>query len=79
MNFGAQTNFPFLVPLPRLLSLPSSPLPLEVGPLKCSREVWGALRGLGLEFDASSPQNLTSGGNISKDFPENQLAIFRAV
>jgi len=62
------------------LPCPSPPLPLEVGPLKCSRGVresvvsspygiWGGAKAE-IKFYTFLPQNLTSSGNDSNDFPD---------
>ena len=73
------------------VNLPSSSptIPLEIGPLKCSQWVRGVLLApqLGSGWSPSRnrilyifiPKNLTSCGNDSNDFPDNQLAKFRTV
>ena len=75
------------VPSPPLSfsTLPSLPLPLEVGPLNPARglgntvsspsRVWGRAP-TEIDFGEFQPLNLTSGGNIFNDFLENQLPKF---
>ena len=65
-----------------------SPLPLEIGPLKCSQGSGYSVsspNGIWAEPQPKSnfvhfyPQNLTSSGNDFNEFPDNQLVKFRTV
>jgi len=89
LRLGGGSNLVVLTLLFSFVSPPSHLLPLEVGPLKFSQGAKGSAisspTGVWDGAPAKSnfvhfyPKNLTSSGNDSNDFPDNQLVKFRTV
>jgi len=89
-DWGPKAKLLFWPSFSPLFTPPPPHLPLEIGPLKCSRGVRGSAVsssngvwcGAPAEIEFCTffiPQNLTSSGNDSTDFPDNPLAKFMAV